>query len=986
MEQSSGAQHQNSNSDLVQDKLRTSTANINVRSSEIGQHQDLRLQNSSTTVSHQRQGSEFREEISQRRSNTFEQQSPQEAHDSRQNLFSVGKGTAINTSTSEIVSKYTDLLGTKIQNPVTHIGTGSYNTSFGAALSKPVIRQTGFLGSASAVTRDQYTLAGSSSAKVFTSGPIPIPISTGAPMHRISNHEEFSSIQRNTQLPRVGSDTALPFPTRMDMRSKLVSSTIRQHEENGDASRQTGVHHITSGVSSPPPEQLGVPMYRVSNQAGGTTNTTSSVQGGTRTTTHTTVYPGRVTMNETLVEHPAVVKSYVERPSMIYAPSVPTIPAPRVLVTGQPFVTGGYATVTERVVSSGNLRESHVAHSTAIKTTTTNTASSAISQSESLSTIQRQKEHIEELQAKLAKAEAHESSLTGSLRRTVDTLQGRQTDLEEKLKKVSLERDELLFKLEGREDVQGSLKEKVLELESDLRMTKAKSQRIEGDLASLTAERTELEATIRKLQSEQSSRQLSSDMNSNEALNRLKISEERCRHLEKRNLDLEDELLRVAREFKEFRERAGANDRSTIARPVLTGLDGVDQQTHNALLAQLKEKSLLADEYKMKFESAEQRANRAEKALAELQRTLDAERANFVLQLQSKESEKKTLKSKLEELQSKYDELNSKLFAQTSQVENSLRQIEALKAKLKSAEEENDQLKKDRAALAADKKQLEMKCQNFELENQRMQRALDSKTQELQRVEADLIVKQEKISQLTKSLGDANQTISDLQNKIKQLESAIARLERELEGKASPEEISAPLQAEIARLQELLQALREELRQKTEDYEMRIEEYDSTLLKAEERINALSKQVEELEAAKLKAEDDLISLQEVSEKFICDNHTLQTERDALREEVLMLQEQLEHQGGLMLDGELVMHINERIQKLLDIIRAKDEEIQGLYRFADSATKVANDRLAEIETVHQQKAQLLNNVANSFEELSKVGIRHNLEPLGQESAR
>lgn len=956
------------------------TATRNTRNSDFTGAQGSQLQTTHDHISNRPSNQQKDTSVNQRASNHHEEASEHIEHGTRQNVFTLGR-TEVTNNTSEVVSKYTELLGTRIQNPVTHVGTGSYNTSFGAALSRPAIRQSGLVQGTLGSNKD-FGLLGSSSSKMLSVTPTPIPISTGSHGQRVSQLNEVFVVNRGSQLPRVGSDSALPFVTRLDSRSKYVTGQSEIHRQQEHESRSNFVHQTNSGLASPPPESQGAPMFRVSHN-GGVTNTTSTMQGGTRTTMHTTVYPGRVTTNETLYEHPPVVKSYLERPSVVYAPSVTSIPAPRVVVSGQPFVTGGYATVTERVVSSGSLRDSHIGHSSAVKTTT---SSSTVNQSEFLSTIQRQKEQIEELQAKLQKSESHESSLTASLRRTVETLQTRQTDLEDKLKKTSLERDELLFKLEGREDAQGSLKERLVELESELRVTKAKSQRIEGDLASITAERTELQATIRKLQSEHSSRQLSSDMNSNEALNRLKISEERCRHLEKRNLDLEDELLKIAREFKEFRERAGANDRSTVVRPVLTGLDGIDQQTYNSVLAQLKEKTLLAEEYKLKFESAEQRAIRAEKALADLQRQLDSERANFQTQLQQKESDKRNLKTKLEDLQTKFEELNSQMSAQKSLVENLTRQLEAAKSRLKSVEDENDHLKKERTALMGEKKQLELKCQGLELENQRLQRALENKTQEAQRLEVDCHNKQEKINGLSKNLSDAQQLISDLQAKIKQLESALSRLERELEGKATPEEISAPLQAEIARLEELLRALREEMKNKIDEFELRIEEYDMALLKAEEKINSLNKQVEDLEAAKNKAEDDLLSLQEVSEKFICDNHTLQAERDALREEVLMLQEQLEHQGGMMLDSELMAGISLRIQKLLDIIRAKDQEIQDLYRLADSATRAANERLFEVETAHQQHAKSVNNVALAFEELSKVGIKQNFDPMQQTSAR
>jgi predicted nucleic acid-binding Zn-ribbon protein len=988
MEQGSGQNTEISNSDIQVAESNQNAVN-DFRSNEHS-HGVSRLQSSASQKSYNPQALGEIERIAQRKSNTGAEIGFQESLESKQNLFSVGKTGIINSTTSEVLSKYTDLIGNRIQIPITHVGIGSYNTSFGAALSRPAPRPSGYLNTAGgSITRE---LGGTTidPTRVINAGSNSIPISTGAGHSRISHNEELSSVGRVFNLQRVASDSTLPFPTRLDNRSRFITggtTVVRQYEqETGGIVRQGSAYQPNVQINSPPPEQVPTQVFRVSSPNNGATSS-NNMQAGTWSTTHTTVHPGRIiSTNETLYEHPPVVKSMVERPSIVYSPTITGVPASRVLVTGQPFVTGGYATVTERVVSSGSMRESHFGHSTAVRNSTV--AVSGVNNSELLTTIQKQKEQIEELEVRLSKSESHESSLTASLRRTVETLQNRQSDLDERLKKTTLERDELLFKLEGREDAQGSLKEKVYELESELRLARAKSQRIEGDLASITAERTELEATIRKLMSEHSSRQLSADMNSNEALNRLKISEERCRHLEKRNLDLEDELLKISREFKEFRERAGVsnNDRSTIVRPVLTGLDGVDQHSHNSVLAQLKEKSLLADEFRLKFEAAEQRANRAERSLADLQRLLDSERSSFQNQLQAKETEKKGLKTKLADQQTKYDELSAQFSNQRSLIENLNRQIEALRAKLKAAEDENEHLKKERASLAADKKQLELKCQSLELENQRLHRSLDGKTQELHKLESDCQAKQEKVASLIKSLTEAQQTIADLQSKIKQLESMISRLERELEGKASPEEISAPLQAEISRLEELLQALREELRQKTEELELRTEEYETTLLKAEERINSLAKQVEELEAAKNKAESDLLSLQEVSEKFICDNHTLQTERDALREEVLMLQEQLEHQGGLMLDGALVSEINQRIIKLLQIIRSKDEEIQELYSLADGATKVANERLLEVEATQHQHSKLMNNVAFAFEELSKVGVKASLDPLQQESAR
>ena len=622
--------------------------------------------------------------------------------------------------------------------------------------------------------------------------------------------------------------------------------------------------------------------------------------------------------SETIIEHPPIIKGIFERPSTVYT----NILAPQTTgmrySAGQPIITG-YSSVTEKTV---NKREA-----------SSELRRSTFSATEDSFANQRLRERNEELLSTLHRIEGQDKETIAQLRRLLDTYHNRLLDLEEKYRKTVHERDELGYKLENSNDTVSRYKDRVAELEFEIKAMKSKNQKMELDNSGLLAERSELEVKIRRLETDLSSAAHQSDLFSSEANNRVKILEEKNRHLEKRLLDMEDDMIRLSKEYKEYRDKFNSSSHTqqtvidskilrvgipTVQNVQVQDPEGVDASVHRSVLNQLKEKTSLAEDLKSKIDLLENKLRNSERTSNDSQLRFDSERHQLMNQMNQKEAEKKNLSNKLEDITRKLDELTREGREDKDRIQSGNKNQESQKSKLKMQEDEIEALKRERNNLLGEKKVLDMKNSGMELELPRLQKLVDSKTSELTQAENELQNKNSKINQLQKSLSDLELEKKDLQYQIKNLESSIARLTKENSEK-SPKEDLLVLHEEIERLQEFIKKYSEEAQEKEEEQNQKTQEFEQLVSELEEKNSSFESQLQEWEEKYKASQDDLLKLREFSEKIICDNSILQKRVDLLKEELMNVQEGGEGNPSVWVNSDAQQKLSYQLRRLIGIV-------------------------------------------------------------------
>lgn len=561
-------------------------------------------------------------------------------------------------------------------------------------------------------------------------------------------------------------------------------------------------------------------------------------------------------VSETIIEHQPIVRGVFERPgSMVYTNVLPQTQETFVVQGGQ-SKANYYATVTERVVEK-------------------NTDDQRM--------IMRLKEQNEELLTLLQKSETVDNDVILQLRRTIENYHSRFVELEDKLTRTSRERDEHALKLESKVDLNNSLKDKLEEAEHDCRLLRGRVQKLESEKIGLNSENTDLEAQIRKLTSELSSKNLSHDLSINELTNKLKAAEDKTRHAERMVHDAEEEITRLTRELRDkgqaiqtLHERNSSEKVNITTSKLVHMTDNSEvENMSSSYEAKLRAKNQEINELRSKLDAAESKIRSLESKLQDEAERADKEKRGLKAEIERLESDKNALLQKVGDLQRKNEDLSRQLAETKDKLDQTARIAENLKTNNKQLESDLEALRNEKSALAADKKKLEAAVADLESELQKLKKQLEAKTERIAVLEAELEEKDKKITNLTKTIKDLEELIDDLKYQIKGLERTIATNERTL-----PEDIKV-LNDEIERLQDIIKQLSDQAISKEEELMARIEELEAYISELEEKNAKLAQEIELYEQRIDEVEAEVSELTDLSEKLACDNTTLQKKVEIL---------------------------------------------------------------------------------------------------------
>lgn len=684
-----------------------------------------------------------------------------------------------------------------------------------------------------------------------------------------------------------------------------------------------------------------------------------------------------VQTSEVIIEHPPIIKGILERPGMVFT----NVHAAQTQSTR----------VTEGAASIG--------YTASLLPTTTNVYSSVsertfqgrpsvMSDNASLNEdILRLTEKNEQLLQMLQRAQGQDKDTIFQLRASLETLHRKIVELENKSRQTAHERDELKYKLESRMDTYNHLRDKISELELENKMLRQKLLKSEGDYSVLAAEKSEYEVQVRQLNSELSSKIFAQDFLASETSNRLKISEEKNRHLEKRILEYEDEISRMSRDFKEYREKSSyahlqysssQSDR-TVTKVLHTGSTEPDMSAVTApLYSQIKEKGLQIEELRHRIDSLESKLRQTEKAYGEMSTQLEAEKIRHASTVSIRDNEKKSSSQRIEELTRKLEEALGGSRDEKDKIGMLTREIDALKHRLRASEDENEILKKELSNLQGEKRQIEGKSYNLEIEVTKLTRLVEAKNADNQQLESELNNKNAKISQLQRQISDQEKQISDLKHTVKTLEGAVQRLERDAEGKTSKDTVKE-LTDEVEGLQEGIKELEEKAVSREEELLAELDAARELVEELEARIEILTEEAAKADEKLQESLDEQQRLREFCDKLICDNSTLDQALRQLSMDYDALQQQLQDTYGQpVVDHSLNNKVAIQLRRLIDLNHSKDDEINTLSAKLEETVKIAEERLLLVQTTQLDNARLINETAELYNLLDRTGISKKLQ--------
>ena len=588
----------------------------------------------------------------------------------------------------------------------------------------------------------------------------------------------------------------------------------------------------------------------------------------------------------------------------------------------------------------------------------------------------KSKQTVEELQTTIRRLQSEDQSFEmAKMKREIELYLSRIRDLEEKSRRATFERDELKFKLENKLESNSSLRERISELEQENKQLRIKVQKLEADSNISIAQKTELEMSLLKQNSELSNKVVSYELNTNEVTNQLKRVEEKNRFYEKQIMQLESELARLSREYREKSlQFISSSNAEKSSFKFIHSADGSENDSERAAhLVQLREKSLALEEAKRKLESEQQHLRTSEKNLQEAQSQFDGEKSRLLKQAALKDSEIAASIARLEEASRKSEHLSQQLQQERDKQAALLKQVDGLKKLAKEGEDELADLKKEKASLLNDKRTLEMKASNFEVELHKLSKLIETRNADISQLESDLQSKNSRVASLQKQVTALEAENAELRKQVQNLEGEIKSLDSIMQSKSDKGDIQV-LGEEIEHLQATVDKLKEQLLENEQNYQNKYEEYEDNLKELEKRNDELVKFIEELEEKVEALEQSNHELNDLSKKLICDNSTLQNRNDRLEQELAQYQQ-------LPLDNpyesQLSNQLGFQLKRLIEIVSEaeqvgfKDEEIHKLKSELDSAVDIANRRLLMVEKTQIDKSASLSTVADAFVELEKV---------------
>ena len=607
--------------------------------------------------------------------------------------------------------------------------------------------------------------------------------------------------------------------------------------------------------------------------------------------------PVVVNQTETIIEHPPILRSVIERSGVVYTSSS---------VHQQPR-SSYKTTVQERMVE---------------KRDSSSSETKTITLEEYLSLL-RYKEKYEELVRNQSinkvelQSEEDKTSLE-RLRKENETLGQKFVDLEERLKKTIRERDEIGYKLENRQEVNAGLKEKVSDFEQEAKELKARIQKLESERVANISEKTEVEANLRKINSELVNKLSSSEISTSDLKNRLQISEEKNRHLEKRLLDADSDMAKYSRDYKDLRDKQIISSSNTTEKTITKLVQQppsseLDSYTLN-LISQLKEKNVHLEEMKMKVENLESKYRISERSLGELCHQIDSDKIRNQSQVHAKETEINGLLSKVEEANRKIESLSSSLGEEKERVINIQKHYEKCKNALKDSEDENEGLKKENITFMHEKKTMGFKYSSLEAENTKLEKIIGNKNQEITGLEGELQQKSQKLSSLQKQLNALQNELSEVKEQNQQLENKLKKMEKEMESKTEKEDVRI-LNEEIEKRQDLIDQLSDQLVSNEQEYTSKIEQYEDLIKGLQEKNEEITKELEDLEDKNANLQSSFEELQGISDKLICDNSTLQRKVESLMEELDMNGEE----GGRLESQDISERLAGQLERMLEIV-------------------------------------------------------------------
>lgn len=684
----------------------------------------------------------------------------------------------------------------------------------------------------------------------------------------------------------------------------------------------------------------------------------------------TRVINGRI--SETIIEHPPIIRGVYERQGAVYSNYLTPKPPSCIVMQGQhvPGEVNSYTTVTERLIEHNKEGGSE---------------QQSGQFSSDLKALARLKEENEELNSKVVRSELYTRDEIHRLKETIENLQNKLADADNKYRKTMRDFEDLTLKMETKTEAHQALKEKYDEIETESRQMKARYQKLEVEKATANSERLELEAQVRRLTSELSSKSFANEMQMSELLNKLKTSEDKNHHLERMALAAEEEIARLTRELREKivlnhadQERISSERIGVSTSKFVHIREGEDSEGLVSLYeTKLRAKSSEISEWMKKYEDAEARLRMMEQKLREEKERAERERKSFKEDMEKLEGEKRNMSLKYEDARGKHDESQRLLREANDNIENLQRKYELLKDKIKRLEQ--DLLKKEAECQShiQEKKRIEGLLEDLQIENQKLKKQMEARNNEVISLTSDLNDKSSKIEAANRRIKEADNQMDDLRYQIKGLEKAVAIHENSKASNNRSQIDEKGYQEEIDRLQELLKELSEQALSKEDELVARIEELESIIKELEETNEKLQEQVGEYEAKIEELESEMEQLADLSEKLACDNTTLQRKVEILTAQVDALLQQQD-------DGEKSCDMSEKLayqlRRLIDFVRycyqnyEKDREIEQLSKQLEETVQIANDRLVTIEKVQVDNGRLLNQVAEAYQELEKIGIK------------
>lgn len=630
----------------------------------------------------------------------------------------------------------------------------------------------------------------------------------------------------------------------------------------------------------------------------------SSNQGYTRTVN------GRV--SETVIEHPPIIRGVFERPSHVYT------------TISQPRQEGGY-TVQGQPRSSVNfyVSERRIEREREVSADTREQRYSVAGEARALGKLREQNE---ELMSQIQRSENADKEQVNLLRRNIDSCNSRLTDMEEKLRRVTREKDDLTLKLDSKSDLVQSLRDKLEEVEQEARLLRGRVQKLESEKASVLSENSELESQVRRLTSELSSKNLANELAISELTNKLKASEDKTRHADRMVLDAEEEITKLVRELRDrgvyyqvTQDRSSTERVSMMKSKVVTIGETSDTEGLAAMEARMRSKASEINDLKARLDSAESAARSLESKLQEERDRSSREKKDLQAALEQLEAERRALQSKVAELSRKLEDSLGQLRDEKERSEAAGKQVISLKNRFKELENELESLGSEKNKLSQEKKKLESLMQDLQAESDRLKKSVDMKQSQISKLEEDLASKIDDLTAANRKNKDFDNQIEDYKYQLKGHERKIASQEEENQG----EEISI-LNAEIERLQDLIRELSEQALAKEDELTSKVEELESIIKELEEANDKLVEQMAEYEAKNDEYEQEIEHLSDLSEKLACDNTTLQKKVDILTSQ---LEAALQSHEAENPDGDLSEKLAYQLRRLINFVSRLNQELR-----------------------------------------------------------